>query len=255
VDSVPASKKRVRPDYGLDAPGVVRNFAIAGVAAIILGIGSSWALQSTQPELADTLLKWGLGPGLSWLAAAGMMTWGSRVGKLWLRDRLLGRLSLRGDERVLDLGCGHGLLLLGAARRLTTGKAIGIDRWIGKDQADNRPEATNQNARLEGVADRVEVISGDARQLPFANGTFDLVLSSWVLHNLATSAEREQAVREIARVLNPGGRVAILDLWYTRLYQRVLDGCGLVDLRRSFFSMCFGFPTFLVVGRNPTPIE
>ena len=72
------------------------------------------------------------------------------MGKLRLRDRVLDGLALRGDEQVLDVGCGHGLMLLGAAKRLKKGKAIGVDIWQKEDQAGNDPEATRENARREG---------------------------------------------------------------------------------------------------------
>jgi cyclopropane fatty-acyl-phospholipid synthase-like methyltransferase len=45
----------------------------------------------------------------------------------------------KGDEAVRDVGCGHGLMLVGAARRLTTGKATGIDIWQAEDLTGNRP--------------------------------------------------------------------------------------------------------------------
>lgn len=71
----------------------------------------------------------------------------------------------------MDVGCGRGLLLNAAARRLTPGKAIGIDLWQSVDQSGNRPEATLANARLEGVAGLVEVKTGDMRELPRSQGS------------------------------------------------------------------------------------
>ncbi len=72
---------------------------------------------------------------------ASYMTYGSRIGKLRSRQNLLDlAATLRpwtGDENVLDVGCGRGLMLLGAARRLTTGQAVGIDLWRDEDQAEN----------------------------------------------------------------------------------------------------------------------
>jgi ubiquinone/menaquinone biosynthesis C-methylase UbiE len=137
------------------------------------------------------------------------MAWGSRVGKLQLRDKIIRSFSWRGDERVLDVGCGHGLMLLAAAKRLTSGRAVGIDVWSQVDQADNSAAATLENARLEGVADRVEVLDADVRKLPFPDASFDVVLSSFVIHNLSRASDRRQVVQEIARVLRPGGELAI----------------------------------------------
>ncbi len=117
---------------------------------------------------------------------------------------LLDAAALRPGERVLDVGCGLGLMLIGAARRLTTGKATGIDIWQVEDLSGNRAEATLENARREGVADRVEVQTADMRKMPFPDASFDVVLCTQVLEH---STDPAQAVRELARVTAPGGRV------------------------------------------------
>ena len=215
-----------RPDYGIDAPGVVRNLAIGGAAALVLtavALALGWA----------PLARMATGAAIGCLFGAGGMVWGSKVEKVRERDRLLDSLPWRGDEAVLDVGCGRGLLLIGAARRLTTGKAVGVDIWQAADLSGNRPEATLENARPEGVADRVEVRDGDARRLPFADGAFDVVVSKEALHNIYNAAERDTAVREIARVLKLGGRLLLGDVRHTGRYARVLRESGLVDVRRS----------------------
>src|SRR5205823_1815953 len=135
------------------------------------------------------------------------------------REALLDWLPWRGDEQVLDVGCGRGLFLVAAARRLKSGKATGVDIWQKVDQTGNRPEATWANARAEGVADRIEVRDGDARGLPFEDASFDVVLSSLALHNIPDAAGREQAVQEIDRVLKPGGRLLIWDIQATAEYE------------------------------------
>jgi ribosomal protein L11 methylase PrmA len=89
--------------------------------------------------------------GLAMTFTGTWMAWSSRVGKLREREQLLDRIAWRGDEAVLDVGCGRGLLLVGAAKRLRAGHATGIDLWQAEDLAGNRPEATLENARLEGV--------------------------------------------------------------------------------------------------------
>ena len=88
-------------------------------------------------------------------------------GKFAVWAELLGQLNLRGDERILDLGCGRGAVLLLAAQHLTTGRAVGVDLWRRVDQSGNSPEATRRNALAEGVADRVELHTADMRALPF----------------------------------------------------------------------------------------
>jgi SAM-dependent methyltransferase len=150
-------------DYGLDAPGVVVGNAAAGVAALA-GAGAGWAaLRRRHPVAAAVVAGW-LGVwGLVAAAQAGLMVRSSRSGKLRERDRLLEDVSWRGDEWVLDVGCGRGLLLIGAAKRLNGGRAVGLDLWRRQDQAGNDPASTMAIARLEGVAERVELCDGDAR--------------------------------------------------------------------------------------------
>ncbi|MFG2018727.1 class I SAM-dependent methyltransferase [Actinomadura geliboluensis] len=69
-----------------------------------------------------------------------------------------------------------------AARLLPHGCAVGIDLRHA-DQSGSSPDATRRNAELEGVADRTEVETGDMTRLPFADETFDLVISKWAVHN------------------------------------------------------------------------
>jgi SAM-dependent methyltransferase len=222
-----------KTSYGLDAPGVVAGNAVAGVAALA-GAAVGWAaLRRRRPVVAVVVGGW-LGVwGLVAAAQAGLMVRSSRIGKLRERDRLLGDLPWRGDEWVLDVGCGRGLLLIGAARRLTTGRAVGLDLWRRQDQAGNDPAATMANAGVERVAERVQLCNGDARRLPFDQQTFDVVVSSMALHNLAGAAGRARAIDELERVLKPGGRVAILDYRDTGRYAARLVAAGLGDVQRS----------------------
>src|SRR5690242_15324830 len=69
---IPGMMRRnpARLDYGLDAPGVVRNLALGGAAMSALGLLGRWALHPSHPALADNLLKGALLPGLSWLATS-----------------------------------------------------------------------------------------------------------------------------------------------------------------------------------------
>src|SRR5215211_676591 len=105
-------------------------------------------------------------------------------GKFLVWADLLDGLKLRGDERILDMGCGRGAVLLMAAQRLTTGRAMGVDLWRGFDQSGNSADATRRNAVAEGVAQRIELHSGDMRALPFEDNSFDLIVSSLAIHNI-----------------------------------------------------------------------
>jgi arsenite methyltransferase len=227
---VPTSSQR-KPDYGLDAPPVIRSLLLIGGVAISVGLSLHFLGLSHPASIP--LREIGLVVGLIFWLNAGGMVYYSKVGKLRARERFLDLIPWRGDEIVLDIGCGRGLLLVGAAKRLTTGKAVGVDLWQDADLSGNRPEATLLNALQEGVADRVEVKDGDARRLPFADASFDVVLSSLALHNIPDCDGRRQALREIARVLKPGGYIALVDIQHTSEYVRVLKECGLREVHRS----------------------
>jgi ubiquinone/menaquinone biosynthesis C-methylase UbiE len=186
------------------------------------------------------------------IIAMGVATyWSSRHGKLKLRDRLLEQLALRGDEQVLDVGCGRGLLLVGAAKRLATGKACGLDLWVQADQLHNGRDAALANAAAEGVPERVEVVDGDMRNMPFADGSFDLIVSNLAIHNVPSPDGRQRAIGEIARVLRPGGRVALMDLAFTRQYADWLSDAGLIAIQRTWPARWFFPPLGIVQARKP----
>lgn len=244
-----ASRKRA--NYGIDAPGLVRNFIFAGVSSLGLCLFFFYGFRAERPALAAGVLILGLLWGLCGLGFAALMVWSSKVGKLKERDRILDGIPWRGDEAVLDAGCGRGLFLIGAAKRLRAGRAVGVDLWQRRDQSGNAPRATLENARAEGVEERVEILDGDLRDLPFDDGSFDVVLSSLVLHNVQERDEREAALSELARVLSPGGYLAIVDILYTHDYARTLRGCGLADVKRSSLRFNIFPPARVVEARKP----
>ena len=241
----------MKADYGIDAPPVIRNLIITGTASIADGLIVSRLLASIQSILAAILLIWGALAGASMLGTAGLMLWSSKIGKLRKRERLLDALDLRGDEILLDVGCGRGLLLIAAARRLPNGTAIGIDLWQSADQSDNRAEMTRANAKAEGVAERVEIRTGDIRDLPFADGTLDVVVSSLAIHNIPDSDGRATAVGEMVRVLKPNGRVALLDFQCTDEYAHVLRRAGWHHVEQSGLSFQMFPPVRVVSGTKP----
>jgi O-methyltransferase involved in polyketide biosynthesis/precorrin-6B methylase 2 len=169
--------------------------------------------------------------------------------------RILDGLSLRGDETLLDIGCGRGAVLLTAAKLLPAGRAIGVDLWRA-DQTGNSVHQTLANAAAENVADRVEVCTADITDLPFDDDSVDVIVSSLVIHNLPSPECRAQAVREVARVLRPGGKLVIADLWATHRHENLLRELGWQVRRCSMgWRMWWGGPwgpTHLLTATKPT---
>jgi SAM-dependent methyltransferase len=237
-----------KPQYGIDAPGVIRNLFLIAIVAVILYfvLPSTLRLGSVSLDLHSSLL-W-MAP---WFALSGvLMLLYARVGKFRHRDRLLALHAWQGSERVLDVGTGRGLLLAGAAKQLTSGHATGIDIWNKKDLSGNSEQSTLENLRLEGVAERCTLLSVGAQQMSFPDASFDAILSNLCLHNIYNAAERRQACQQIARVLAPGGTAIISDYKLTREYAVTLRECGLTVERQAWNWMTTFPPLTTLVARK-----
>ena len=235
-----ALTKSHSPDYGLDAPKVVRNLLLGGTLGFLLwGAGALklWSGRIVAGPVAGItfifpLANMGLWLGIGLTGMGLWMIWSSKSGKIKTRERLLDHIVWTGHEQVLDVGCGRGLMLIGAAKRLTTGKATGVDIWQAEDLSGNRPEAALENARREDVEARVEIETADMRRLPFPDGTFDVAVSCAAIHNIYSAPERAKAIREIARVVRSGGQILIDDIRHHREYASTLAECGCKDIRQ-----------------------
>ena len=219
-----------RTDYGIDAPGLLNVFFLGVFVAYIAWLAAFLFLDGATVfgRIARPLAV------LTGLYCAGMgilMLYWSKKLKVREREGILGAIPWRGDEQVLDVGCGRGLMLVGAALRLNSGKALGVDVWQGRDQSFNEARHALENARREGVAEKVEVQTADMRALPMADKTMDVVVSHWAVHNLATEADRQLALTEMQRVLRPGGYLILTDIEFRQFYQRQLTTLGFTQIR------------------------
>jgi len=202
--------------YGLDAPYLL----VLPVIVIVFDVWQAFVTRRPWPLIGGALIAFFCGFG--WHS--------SRRGKFVVWRQILDDLKMRGDEQILDVGCGRGAVLLMAAGRLTSGHATGIDLWRTQDQSGNAIEATRRNAQAEGVAGRVSLETADMTALPFAAGSFDLILSSLAIHNVPGQEKRDRAIEEIVRVLRPGGRVALADLRNIERYRERLEALGMADV-------------------------
>jgi len=239
-----------KADYGIDAPVIVKRMFTRGGWSIGVGL-LMWFINHDQYPAVSARILAVLGLiGLVFWAVGAFMLWSSRVAKIGLRDRLLDSLALKGDEKVLDVGCGRGLMVIGAAKRLKSGKATGIDIWNPHDLSGNTADNCKQNAKIEGVSDRVRIETGDARRLVYPANHYDVVMSSLMLHNLPEKADRDQALSEMWRVLKPGGRMLIYDILHTGDYAKVLRGLGAAEVTLSGSAWLWCVPSRSLVARK-----
>jgi SAM-dependent methyltransferase len=135
------------------------------------------------------------------------------------------RFLTSGSGRVLDVGAGSGRAAIGVLRARPRATATGVDIYSGYwGIDDNTPERFMKNARIAGVGDRAAARVGDMRQLPFGDGEFDAVVSSYAIDHLRRS-DRPKAIAEVARVLKPGGEFLLMIIrvdWKTWLVSPLL---------------------------------
>jgi SAM-dependent methyltransferase len=120
------------------------------------------------------------------------------------RASYLTLLDVAPGSRVLDVGCGSGAVARDVARRVCPAGSV-----VGIDPSDVFLTVARELVEREGLAEVVEFRRGDARELPFADAEFDIVLA---ITTLAHTPDAERAIPELARVTRPGGRVGIFDL-------------------------------------------
>lgn len=165
--------------------------AIAALLLALLVVNLAWRWGSRRFQLpCPTWLAWGLeGP---------IMT------RLFGTRSTLDRLDLRPGQRVLEIGCGPGRLLLPAARRISPGgEAVGVDIQPGMI------ERLEVAARAEGLAN-VRGIAADATTIELPAASFDVVLIALTLGEIP---RREVALRRAYDLLKPGGVLAITELF------------------------------------------
>jgi len=142
------------------------------------------------------------------------------------RNATLQRLNLKPGERVVDVGCGPGFLCETMAEAVgPTGHVVGID--ISNDLIDFATRRKN--------SDRIDYRVGDATALPVGDSQFDVVVSTQVIEYIA---DADVALREIARVLRPGGRAFIVDTDFDSWVWHATDSERMAQIMKGWELHC-----------------
>lgn len=186
------------------------------IPLVLAGALAAWAMWRGWPRF----VTYGAVAVMVW-ALAGLFVINVALGINRPLELPTERFLASGHGRVLDVGAGSGRAAVGVllARPGTTVTGVDLYRgYMGID--DNTPERFMANARIADAAHRAEAVRGDARELPFADATFDAVISSYVIDHLR-GTDKDKALAEVARVLRPRGELLLLIInvdWTARLF-------------------------------------
>ena len=190
----------VKPNYGGTGWHIFANFAL-GVGLLLTAIFG--AMFTHYLFLLLTILSiYFIYSGIRWARGSAIEE------RLKIREELIRFVQPKEGDKILDVGTGAGLLAIGFAKVLKKCEVVGIDIWIPLGGGTSLRNA-RRNAEIEGVADKVKFERADARDIPYPNDYFDIVVASFVIHMIRGG--REKALREMVRVLRPGGKFAIIE--------------------------------------------
>ncbi|MDO4538197.1 MAG: class I SAM-dependent methyltransferase [Coriobacteriales bacterium] len=206
------------PKYDNWVPKHMVVASCAGTAVLGAGCVVSCALRAPKPlrvALAGTTTACGAFALWSLMARSSFSYEGERKLSRQIVEGTAAFVSLPQGGTCLDVGCGSGALSIAVARRNPQGEVVGVDLW-GSEYGNYSQLLCEKNAQAEGC-ENVRFKSGDARQLPFDDETFDAVTSNYVYHNVM-GANKQDLLRETLRTLKKGGTFAIHDIMDRRRY-------------------------------------
>jgi SAM-dependent methyltransferase len=153
-----------------------------------------------------------------------------------IMDLMFNQLVWDGDGKLLDIGCGNGAVAIEAAKKYPKAQIVGIDYWGG--QWEYSQESCEKNAQLANVAERTSFQRASAAKLPFEDGSFDVVVSNVVFHNVQDVKDKRALIQEALRVLKKDGLFVFQDLFlWKRIYGEPQDllvavqGWGVQDIK------------------------
>jgi SAM-dependent methyltransferase len=188
-------------DFGYSWP-ISYGFAIPLAIGIVLAAVAIWRRWRTWVALLS-------GAVIVWSAAALIVTnivWGINKPMTLPTERFLPS----GSGHVLDAGAGSGRAAVGVLLARPQATVTALDIYNGYYGIDgNTPARFMKNAQIAGAGARAEAHVGDVREMPFADGTFDAVVSSYMIDHLGRDS-RLKALQEVARVLKSHGEFLLL---------------------------------------------
>jgi ubiquinone/menaquinone biosynthesis C-methylase UbiE len=204
-------KSSGKPNYGYVALKPFLGMALVGIVGLIValaGLFINWSLRWVLLLVGIPVAFVGLYIGASYIPMHYLLLKPRYTTNIW--KQVAENEGVKGDEYLLDAGCGTGSVAISWAKILGKGKVVGIDIYGG--MSGNSPAQAYRNAELEGVINRVEFKNGNILEIPYPDNTFDIVTAGSVLHELDKEEDKIKALKEIKRVLKPGGKFMTIEL-------------------------------------------
>lgn len=130
------------------------------------------------------------------------------------------KVSLKPGDKILDVGCGSGAFGILTVKGHNNVQLVGIDSFQNVYANYFSIDICKQNAKEEGIVDAT-FICGDARNLPFPDNSFDVIISNYVYHNIP--GKSREAIKESLRCLKKGGAFVIHDIFYKIQYGNIYE--------------------------------
>ena len=127
--------------------------------------------------------------------------------KIW--NLVIEKLPWNGKGKALDVGTGAGAVAIQLAKKFHESNVYGIDYW-GKGWNYSKQQC-EENAKNEGVADKIIFQKGSASKLPFEDNEFDAIVSNFVYHEVRDTKDKRKLIKESLRVLKKGGTFSLHD--------------------------------------------
>jgi len=192
-----------KPKYGWYVRGLIIGFTFVGLIGLILFmlgyfLQGFWGIILIISGM--TIIFIFLWPGLGMIIMhLALLTNVSIVDKMTMLKEL-------DNPQILDVGCGTGRTALRIAKELEGGGHLfGIDIYEKLAISGNALKTVQNNARIEGVVDKTTFQFGSATEIPFEDNKFNIVNISSVLHEVHDPSGKEKSMKELYRVLKPGG--------------------------------------------------
>jgi len=128
-----------------------------------------------------------------------------------IHNLIVTKVNWDGKGKILDIGTGSGSLIIKLAKTFPKSFLTGVDYWGGNWEYSK--SQCQQNAKIEGVSDRIDFLKASAAELPFTDNEFDTIVSCLTFHEVKDRENKTEVIKEALRVLKPGGKFVFLDLF------------------------------------------